>query len=194
LNYLAHFYLSRKSEELLIGNFIADAVKGSAYKSYPPEIAKGILMHRNIDTFTDQHPVTELSKARLRPRYRKYSGVIIDIYYDHFLAVKWEQFSEIKLQDFADYVYELMNAQKNILPERSGRFLSYMTQNNILYNYSRLEGIEKVLTGMSRRTVFQSGMENASEDLKKYYSEFEKEFDNFFPELIEFSKQYIETF
>lgn len=190
LNYLAHLYLSQHSEELIIGNFIADAVKGNTYKNYSEGISKGILMHRNIDSFTDNNPITERSKIKLREKFQKFSGIIVDVYYDHFLAIKWENFSKLKLQDFANKIYALVEKNKNILPQESMYFSEYMIQNNILFNYSKIEGIEKVFRGMAHRSKYPSGMEDAAFFLKENYSDFEKDFDEFFPQIIEYTKQF----
>lgn len=190
LNYLAHLYLSQHSNELLIGNFIADAVKGDAYKNYSEGISMGILMHRHIDTYTDNNTITEKSKAKLREKFRKFSGIIVDVYYDHFLAKKWGVYSNIALQNFANTVYDLVKKNRNILPEESKRFSEYMTQNNILFNYSKIEGIDKVFRGMASRSKFPSKMEEAAKFLEENYSDFENDFDDFFPQLIAFTNTY----
>ena len=94
MNFLSHLYLAGNSEGLIIGNFIADSVKGSAYNNFSKEIQQGLILHRKIDSFTDSHPVVEQSKQRLRAKYKKYSSVIVDIYYDHYLAINWKKYSE----------------------------------------------------------------------------------------------------
>ena len=189
MNFLAHLYLSGNSEGLLIGNFIADSVKGKAYENYNQEIQKGILLHRKIDTFTDSHPIVSQSKQRLYSRYHKYSPVVVDIFYDHFLAVKWNNYSTVSLNEFAENSYRLMNTNFEILPEKIKFMLPYMIKGNWLVNYSNVEGIRKTLTGMSRRTSFNSGMETATEILVQHYSLFENEFELFFEEL----KNYVKT-
>ena len=189
MNFLAHLYLSGNSEGLLIGNFIADSVKGKAYENYNQEIQKGILLHRKIDTFTDSHPIVSQSKQRLHSRYHKYSPVVVDIFYDHFLAVKWNNYSTVSLNEFAENSYRLMNTNFEILPEKVKFMLPYMIKGNWLVNYSNVEGIRKTLTGMSRRTSFNSGMETATEILVQHYSLFENEFELFFEEL----KNYVKT-
>lgn len=183
MNFLSHLHLSGNSEGLIIGNYIADSVKGSAYNLFSPEIQQGILLHRKIDTFTDTHPIVEQSKQRLREKYRKYASVIVDIYYDHYLASNWQTYSDVGLQDFANNMYEIVMKHHTILPEKSKRFTGYMMQYNILHAYSTLEGIERVLQGMARRSTFQSNMEYATEDLKEHYQLFAEEFALFFPEL-----------
>lgn len=188
MNFLSHLYLAGDSEGLIIGNYIADAVKGSAFDLFPPEIKKGIVLHRKIDSFTDSHPIVTQSKQRLREKYKKYSSVIVDIYYDHFLATNWGLYSEVDLNQFTQNIYKIINSNISILPEKSAHFTKYMLQYNILFAYSKLEGIEQVLYGMSRRAAFTSNMEYAIHDLKEYYSLFENEFKLFFPELQEYVK------
>lgn len=186
MNFLAHIYLSGNSDKLIIGNFIGDAVKGSDYLKFDPEIIKGIKLHRRIDEFTDCHQVVMQSKNRLRPTYGKYSSVIVDIFYDHFLAAFWDNYSDTPLPVYVHRVYELMNENLHLLPLKVQHFLPYMVSGNWLLNYANLEGIESALTGMARRARFESGMEKAGEDLKKDYALYKKEFEIFFPELKEF--------
>jgi acyl carrier protein phosphodiesterase len=186
MNFLAHLYLSRDDDELMIGNFIADSVKGSAFNNYPERVRKGILLHRAIDSFTDTHPVFLESVNRLRPIYHKYAGVIMDIFYDHFLAKNWSEHASESLEDFTKRVHRLLLARRMDLPENSRHFLQYMLLNNIPMPYADISGIEKVLYGMSRRTKFNSGMENAGNELKLYYRDFEREFNLFFPDVVRF--------
>ncbi len=186
MNFLSHLYLSGTSEGLLLGNFIADSVKGSDYKNYAPEIQQGIILHRQIDTFTDTHLIVEESKKRLREKYHKYAAVIVDIYYDHFLAKNWSNYSNIPLHDYAQNVYRLIEKNKDILPEKSQHFTKYMVHYNILEAYSRLEGIDQVLKGMASRATFVSNMEHSIRELEEHYDLFAEEFRLFFPELQQF--------
>lgn len=188
MNFLSHLYLAGNSEGLILGNYIADSVKGSDFNNFSKEIQQGIILHRKIDTFTDSHPVVEQSKQRLREKYKKYAGVIVDIYYDHYLAINWNIYSDIELETFVNRIYSLINNNLSILPVKSAMFTKYMLQHNILLGYSKLEGIEKVLKGMAHRTSFESNMEYAIEDLKEHFILFENEFKEFFPEL----KQYVD--
>lgn len=190
MNFLAHLYLSGNDEQLMIGNFIADSVKGSAYQKFPEGIKKGILLHRAIDFYSDNHSVFLKSVERLRPNYRKYAGVIVDIFYDHFLAKNWRSYSDKPLQQYASEVHSLM--LKNVLhfPEKSLMFLRYAFRTNLLVSYASTEGIGEVLYGMSRRTTFKSNMELAKKDLLENYSEFEKEFEIFFEDAQQFVSQW----
>ncbi|GAB3531687.1 acyl carrier protein phosphodiesterase [Pontibacter brevis] len=189
MNFLAHIYLSGEDEALLIGNFIADSVKGKQVELYSPGIAKGIRLHRLIDAYTDTHPIVAESKARLRPKYRKFAPVVADIYYDHFLAAQFEQYAQQPLSVYAQEVYTLIQQHYSMLPARVQHLFKYMQQQNWLLSYAQLEGITQALTGMSRRAKFESGMETAGEELQENYTFYAAEFDAFFPELVQFVEE-----
>jgi acyl carrier protein phosphodiesterase len=186
MNFLSHLYLSGNSDGIKLGNFIADSVKGNAYLVFDAEIQRGIILHRAIDNFTDTHFIVEQSKSRLRNRYHKYSSVIVDIFYDHFLAKNWNDYSSQNLQLFTQEFYQLVNHHHHVLPEKAKQFAYYMIKNNILFHYSNIEGINKVLSGMAHRASFISNMEFAVEELELHFDLFENEFKQFFPELINF--------
>lgn len=187
MNFLAHLYLSKNNKNILIGNFISDAVKGKKYLNYPNEIKVGILLHREIDNFTDTNPIVKKSMHRLNARYRHYDGVIIDILYDHFLAKNWANYSEIPLEIYADNVYQFLSQHIHSFPEELQKLLPSMIKYNWLVNYASLEGIERVLVGMNKRTKGISQMDLAIEDLKLHYAEFENDFTTYFKELETFS-------
>lgn len=186
MNFLAHLYLSPEDDHITLGNFIADAVKGKDFDRYNDKIKEGILLHRAIDKYTDQHPVFRRSSQRLNGKYKKYSAVIIDIYYDHFLAKNWEDYSKTDLVDFASRAYKILIKNYFLLPKKSKRILPFMIAQNWLVGYANLVNLQRVFNGMARRTAFDSGMENAISDLKNNYAIFENDFREFFPELIEF--------
>ncbi|MFN5345757.1 MAG: ACP phosphodiesterase [Bacteroidota bacterium] len=183
MNYLAHLYLSGNNHEIMIGNFIADHVKGKQIELFDEEIVKGIKLHRLIDEFTDTHKVVEQSKIRLRSEFGKYSPVIVDVFYDHYLAIKWEQYHHEDLSLYADNFYTLLNNNHHRLPMRTQQMIQYMIPQNWLLNYKTIAGINKTLTGMSKRTKFESKMDVAAIYLDRYYSEFENEFNEYFEEL-----------
>lgn len=183
MNFLAHIYLSGDNEELKIGNFIADSVKGKQYLEYPPGIIDGIVLHRSIDTFTDTHPIVSRSVERLFERYGHYSRVIVDILYDHFLAANWKDYSDIPLKIYTADFYKLLQNNFKILPKPVQNFLPYMVADNWLYNYRKIEGIEKILFQMNRRIKYRAKMHLAVEELREFYEEFEDEFTRFFEEL-----------
>lgn len=191
MNFLAHLHLSGDDEALMVGNFIGDFVRGRDLKAQFGEgIARGVDLHRAIDAFTDRHPVVKQSKARLWPTYRHYSSVIVDIFYDHFLAAGWSTYSGESLEDYSQRAYRLMLRHEPILPDSVKHLLTYMTRGNWLLNYAQVEGIHRALTGMSRRASFESKMEQAIHDLRTDYAGFEGEFKLFFPELQQFAKEW----
>ncbi|WP_308992846.1 acyl carrier protein phosphodiesterase [Mariniflexile litorale] len=189
MNYLAHIYLSGENDLVTIGNFIADGIKGKSYKKYPKDIRTGILLHRNIDTFTDAHPTVRKSTKRLHEKYGHYSGIIVDILYDHFLAKNWSQYSDVPLESYVDNFYDSLETHYESLPLRIQKMMPYMMTDNWLLSYASIDGISKVLEGMNRRTKNRSGMHEAVNELALFYSDFEAEFSSFFDELITFSKQ-----
>tara|TARA_B110000977_G_C10998677_1_gene462912 strand:- start:463 stop:1059 length:597 start_codon:yes stop_codon:yes gene_type:complete len=189
LNFLAHLYLSQNNTNILIGNFIADHIRGNKYESFSKEIKQGTFLHRAIDTFTDAHKIVRKSKRRLHARYRHYDGVIIDIFYDYFLAKNWASYSEIPLAVYTDAIYHLFDEIKLDLPLKSQQFIKYMIEYNILFNYQYKDGIEKVLNGMNNRTKGKSQMNLAIEDLKILEKEFEEDFTLFFKDLIVYTNQ-----
>ncbi len=189
MNFLAHIYLSFGDDEITIGNFIADSIRGNKYKHLPDRIQKGILLHREIDTYTDAHPIPRVSSKRLHQNYSHYSRVIVDIFYDHFLAKNWKQYSETPLDIFVDKFYDLLEDNITILPDGTKRMIPYMISDNWLLNYAKMEGIGRVLSGMNRRTNNKSKMNFAILDLEENYEAFEVEFTEFFNELVAFSQQ-----
>lgn len=191
MNYLAHIYLSGNNDKLIIGNFIADFIPGNQYKHLPLGIQKGILLHRQIDSFTDKHPIVRKSKRRLHERYGHYDGIIIDILYDFFLAKNWDNYSDKSLLEEESDFFKLMNKNLNLLPEKVQNILPYIEKEKWLSNYATYKGIEKSLIGMNKRTKNKSQMHLAINDLKLYQDELEKDFSSFFKELIVFSNSEI---
>ncbi len=189
MNFLAHAHLSGDDEDVIFGNMIADAVKGDASKKYSGNILKGITLHRMIDTFTDAHPVHKKSRNLIRNEFGKYSGIVVDIFYDHFLASGWNDYSEKPLKSFSANVYKILTKRFLILPLRSKRILPFMIGQDWLTNYSNFEGLENVFYGMDRRTKFNSGMKDAVSVLKEHYDDLQQDFKIFYSELYLFVKE-----
>lgn len=184
MNFLAHIFLSGDEEELLVGNFIADAVKGKQVNQFSSGIARGIRLHRLIDSYTDTHPIVAESKARLRGSYRKYAPVVADMYYDHFLAANFEVYSKQPLLPYTQQKYAVIQRYERHLPTQVQQMFRYMRRDNWLHSYAELSGIGQALTGISRRASFASGMETAGEELQRNYTLYAAEFERFFPELM----------
>lgn len=187
MNFLAHLYLSGQDNEIRIGNFIADSIKGKQYLKYPEKIQTGIILHRHIDSFTDSHPVIKTSISRFNGSYPKYTGIIVDMLYDHFLACNWEKYSEQALNVFVSNIYKLLIRRYRILPARVRTILPFMIMQNWLVNYQSLSKLQINLEGMARRTNYNSGMEKAMHEIKENYNELSEDFKIFFPEIISFS-------
>ncbi len=170
---------------------MADGIRGNDYNNFPDDVKKGILLHRQIDTFTDSHLVYRKSKHRLHEKYGHYSGVIMDILYDHFLAKNWKNYSNEKLEDFASNFYKSLFDNEEILTEKTKNMLPYMYDRNWLVSYATIAGIEMILFQMDYRTKHRANMQEAIEELKQFYNEFEAEFTKFFKEIIEFSNRKI---
>ena len=187
MNFLAHIYLSGNNELVTLGNFMADGIRGKKYKNFVTDIQIGILLHREIDSFTDMHPTVRKSTKRLHAKYSHYSTVIVDILYDHFLAKNWSTYSDIPLKNYVENFYATLKAHVDILPPRIQKMMPFMIAENWLLNYARIDGIQRVLDGMNRRTKYPSQMNEATIELRTYYSEFEAEFTEFFEELMQFS-------
>jgi acyl carrier protein phosphodiesterase len=189
MNFLAHLYLSEDNTNIMIGNFIADSIRGNQFTHLHPEIQQGIRLHREIDTFTDAHEIVRKSKRRLHKRYGLYAGVVIDIFYDHYLAKNWNKYSAMPLDIYVNSVYDLLQDNFDMLPEKTQHMLPYMMEYNWLYNYQYQEGIERVMNGMNRRTKNRAQMNLAIEDLRILNSEFQQDFELFFEDLRTFSHQ-----
>lgn len=190
MNFLAHIYLSGDSLKIQIGNFIADSIKGKQFEDFDDEIQKGIRLHRAIDAYTDQHPIVQQSTERLKETQKRYAPVAVDIFYDHFLAKNWENYHQEPLESFVNTFYENLQQYHDILPSEVQYMLPYMIRQNWLYNYQKMKGIERVFEGMSQRTSFQSNLLHAPKDLLTHYDAFEEDFRLFFPELINFCKDF----
>ncbi|MEZ7514664.1 acyl carrier protein phosphodiesterase [Flavobacterium frigidarium] len=183
MNFLAHIYLSGDNDYIKIGNFMADGIRGKHFEEFPIDIQKGITLHRAIDTFTDAHPVFRQSTKKLHARYHHYAGVIVDVFYDHFLAKNWSVYSNENLEEFIQNFYESLRQNQAVLTEKTIGFMPYMFKQNWLSSYQTIEGINSILTQMDGRTKNKSKMRFATEELQEFYSDFEEEFTTFFRDL-----------
>jgi len=171
---------------------MADGIHGKHYDNFPLHIQKGISLHRSIDTFTDAHPVFRESTKRLHANYHHYSGIIVDIFYDHFLAKNWSIYSDENLAVYIANFYQSLNDNYESLTPRTKKFMPYMIDQNWLLSYQTIEGIEDILIKMDSRMTRlkrESNMRFAIAELQQYYEKFEAEFTTFFNELILHSNQ-----
>lgn len=182
MNYLAHAFLSHHDEGLLVGNFIADHVRGNHFEGYSEKIVEGIYLHRQIDTFTDGHTMFKAAKRVFYDGFEKYSGVLVDIYFDHLLAKYFDRYSPVPLPVFAEKVYRVYSGHKSLLPGHSSGFLEYVLKNNIYSAYAQREGIEKVLFHLSQRINRGVRLDRSIELFAKEEVLLETYFSEFFEE------------
>lgn len=176
---------------------MADGIHGKHFDTFPMDIQKGIILHRSIDTFTDAHPIFRQSTKRLHAKYHHFSGIIVDMFYDHFLAKNWSSYSDEKLDDFISRFYQSLKDNYDSLNPRTQKFMPYMISQNWLLSYQTIEGIEGILTQMDSRMLSrmkkESNMRYAVAELELYYHEFEAEFTTFFEELKTHTNQKIQS-
>jgi acyl carrier protein phosphodiesterase len=189
MNFLAHAYLSFGDAEILAGNMISDFVKGSSRFMFSGKIQKGIMLHREIDEFTDAHPATKKAKEFFRPHYRLYSGAIMDVLYDHFLANDETNFTDEGLKEFTLASYRQLENPAFHLPGRFLQVFEYMKAENWLYNYRQKEGIRKSLYGLVRRAKYLSESDTAYNLFIQHYVSLLECYQDFFPDVKQFAKE-----
>lgn len=183
MNFLAHLYLSGDNPHIQIGNFIGDHVKGRDYEKYAPLIKQGILLHRKIDHFTDTHPIVRQSSQRLKEGYGRYAGIVTDVFYDHFLGVNWDDFSDVPLKQFVNQVHRVLMRNYFKLPNNVKRFLPFMVKSRRLETYATKEGIQRSLEIMANYSSLPNETKWAMLQMEQYYTEFNDEFRSFFKEI-----------
>lgn len=183
MNWLAHIYLAADDAEDRIGGVVADWVKGEARLELSPGIQRGIARHREIDLFTDAHPLTAASRARIQPPFGRYSAVLIDVFYDHFLARDWSRYSATPLADFTAEVYAQFLGYPGPLDARIRSGLARMAADDWLGSYAEVEGIAAILGRMSRRLSRPNRLGDAAPELVAHYDALRGDFHAFFPHL-----------
>lgn len=181
MNFLGHLYLSGNDPLVTVGNFMADAVKGRDLSRFDPRVRQGILLHRAIDTFMEEHPAARAGRARARDHAGRYAPVVMDLFYDHLLAAQWAQWHSEPLHAFAGRMYDLLQAHAHLLPERTQHMLPYMVQGDWLTSYASLEGIGRALAGLARRVPEGAVMVGAEQLLQRHLDPYRAEFAEFLP-------------
>lgn len=190
MNFLGHIFLTPNDDKILLGNFIADSVKGNPEKFYSGKIAEGIRFHRAIDGFTDNHPLVRQGVKRFRETQSRYAPVVIDVIYDHILARHWNEFHADELDKVTQSVYQRLEAQSLHFPTSVKHYFPYMKQQNWLYNYQFEWGILKTLEGLDRRSANETQMHLALDVYKESEAEFLAEFREFAADAKEMSRDY----
>lgn len=188
---MAHIYLSGQDPEMRFGNFIGDDVKGRSYLEYPDRIQDGILLHRFIDSYTDQSALTSKTLKILRPGLGKLAGVALDVFNDHFLAKKWTDYSEQELLDFCQHFYSQMDPFQVMMPPRMKKLFYYMRRDDWLSNYKSKSGLSVTFENMARKYKFAEQLKKGPEELVLHYQELSDYFDAFFPKLQQAVREYL---
>lgn len=189
MNYLAHIRLAGDDPECLIGNFLGDFVKGRLTEDrYPPGIRRGIVMHRRIDAWTDSHEITRECSRLISPERRRWSRVILDIFYDHLLAVNWERYSDESLRDFLDRAYGIILGAADIFPEPGAARINTIIKDGWIEKYRSISGLSVVFQGMSIRVRRKNPLSGSEQELVTHYDEMNEHFNRFFPEILEYAK------
>src|SRR6187402_3896180 len=194
MNYLAHAYLSFGRPGILVGNMISDHVKGKKKFDYPEQIQQGIAVHREIDRFTDTHSATKEAKEFFRPVYRLYAGSLMDVIYDHFLALDENEFTDDSLKAFTINTYNMLDQFTGHFPEKFARMYPYMKAQNWLYNYKYRQGIEKSLAGVVRRAKYLEESDTAYFLFNEHYNKLKDLYQLFFPELKNMTANFLKQF
>jgi acyl carrier protein phosphodiesterase len=183
MNFLGHLYLSGGDPDVIVGNFMGDAVKGRDLSRFGAGMERGLRLHRAIDSFTDTHPLVLKGKERLHTYAGRYAGVVMDLFYDHVLARNWSEYHGEPLHSFAQRMYGLLGSREQDMPARTRDMLPYMVRHDWLTSYVSLAGIGRALAGLSTRVPEGEVMRGAEQVLDRYLAEYTMEFKHFLPEV-----------
>ncbi|MGK0366695.1 MAG: acyl carrier protein phosphodiesterase [Saprospiraceae bacterium] len=184
MNYLAHCFLSCSEEDLLIGNFIADSIRNKDLEALSPRVRDGVFLHRKIDSYTDIHPMTRLGTARLHSFHGKYASVIIDIYFDYLLVKNWERYTSQDLGEWTQNIYKILERRSEDIPFKMRKKLPFMIKDNWLMRYGTEDGLRFTFEKMKTRLKYPDMFDGATDNLLNNYDAYEKEFHQFFPEVV----------
>lgn len=181
LNFLGHLFLSGDDPLVITGNFMADAVKGRDLSRFDPRLQEGIRLHRRIDSFTDRSRPMHSGREALRAHAGRYAPVVMDLFFDHLLARDWSRWHGEPLPAFAARMYDLLQDNEHLMPDRTRQMLPFMVSGDWLTSYASLEGLGRALGGLSRRAAAGAHMAGAEQVLAAHAAEFSVEFDRFLP-------------
>lgn len=187
MNYLAHLLLASEGADAKLGALLGDFTRPVEINQYPKSAQVEILVHRAIDSFTDQHELVQACKARFSSQRRRYAGIVLDVYFDHLLAIHWQRFHPVRLKDYATEVYTLIAKPRFALPERLSRMLPYMIEQDWLTAYATISGFELTIERLATRVRGGEAMLGVSAELYDMRAEVEADFLAFFPQLVHFT-------
>jgi len=192
MNFLAHAFLARDDADLMLGSLMGDFVKGPLDDRYGPAITRGLILHRSVDTYTDSHALVARSRARVGPARRRYAGILVDLFYDHYLARNWSEYTTVPLDRFTDSVYANLLTRSHLLPERLQRIAPHMARTDWLGSYRDTAAVGEALDRIGSRLKRGNGLLGSVEDLVENYAGLEQDFRAFFPEAMQFAQKYWE--
>lgn len=184
MNWLAHLYLSEPDPQFRVGNLLPDLVRRADLVRLPDQFQRGIRTHCQIDTFTDAHPRVKSCIARYRPPYRRFAGILTDVYFDHFLARDWKEYSPVSLPDFIAEAYRDIESCLPHLPREAAGALRRMLGENWLGSYHRISGISDILRRISQRLQRPFDLSGSVSMFAENESDHARDFHAFFPELM----------
>jgi len=190
MNFLAHAFLARDSTDLLLGSMMGDFVKGPLDDHYAPAIRRGLILHRGVDTYTDAHALVARSRARISPPRRRYAGILVDLFYDHYLARHWSDYAATPLEEFTAHVYSTLLERRDLLPERLQAIASNMARTDWLGSYREMGAVGEALDRIGTRLKRGNALLDSVEELLANYQGLEQDFRAFFPEVMRFAQGY----
>lgn len=168
---------------------MGDFVKGPLKGQYDGRISNAIRLHRHIDTFTDAHPITARSRARMSASRRRVAGIIVDIGYDHFLAHRWSEYADVELADFTAKVYLALSTHEQILPQRLRSIAARMAAQDWLSSYASLQHVARALNGVASRLSRPALLSGSITEIEQNYDDLGRDFEVFFPRLVDFARR-----
>ena len=193
MNFLAHAFLAGDHPALVVGGVVGDWIKGPLPGTLPDDLAKGVALHRAIDSFADSHPAFRTSRKRISPARRRYAGVLVDVFYDHLLARDWQIHHHHRLETYTLEVYQMIANRMSHLPETSHHALKLMASENWLNSYADMEAIADVLARMSRRARQPNPLTGGAQELVADTGGFALDFSNWLEDARVFVSQWRRT-
>lgn len=185
MNHLAHALVAHRTGTSITGNLMGDFVKGRPEDALDGALLTGVLLHRHVDAFTDDHPAFLRCRARVRPELRRFAGILVDVWWDHVLARDWEAYGPEPLPAFAARVYAELGRNRETLPPRMLRFVDYMVTTDLLVAYATPAGLARALDGMSRRLRRENPLAEGAAEFARIAEDVAADFREFLPDLME---------
>jgi acyl carrier protein phosphodiesterase len=191
MNYLAHVYLARHDEDAMLGALLGDFVLGvSGPDLWPEPIRTEILLHRRIDRFTDAHPAVVAARALFPDGRRRFSGIALDVFYDHCLARSWPRWCKVPLDEFSARFYAHLLRNRARLPTRLRSIAPQIARHDWLGSYRERASVDRAIARIATRLSRNADRLVAClEDLARHEDQFEASFEALFPDLIAFARE-----